>query len=190
MYSVKNFFDNDDVNLVDQKGAFKIAEYKRDLSVNHNNAINEYFASKMNVHRRQVVCDLSVCDVTLQAGAMQWMIGDVQSTTGLKGAGDFIKKSLRGSVTGESAIKPEYVGSGQVVLEPTYKHILLEDLSDWNGGMVIEDGLFLACHNTVKQKAVMRSRMSSATLGNEGLFNLGLSGEGIVALEYNCPVKN
>ncbi len=141
----------------------------------------------MNVHRRQVVCDLSKSDVTVQAGAMQWMLGDVKSNTGVKGVGDFLKKSVRGGVTGESAIKPEYTGTGQLVLEPTYKHILLEDLSNWNGSMVLEDGLFLACHSTIEHKAKMRSNVSSATLGGEGLFNLVLTGNGIVALESSCP---
>ncbi len=187
MFTIKNFFDNDDVNLVDEKGAFKIAEYKRDLSVTHSTAATEYFASKMNIHRRQVVCDLSKSDVTVQAGSMQWMIGDVAAHTGVKGVGDFFKKSLKGSVTGESTIKPEYGGTGTLVLEPTYNHILLEDLADWNGGMVIDDGLFLACHSSITQKAVMRSNVSSAAMGGEGLFNLGLTGQGIVALEANCP---
>lgn len=187
MITVKNFFDNDDVDIVDEKGAFKIIEFKKDLSVNRNNATVEYFASKMNVHRRQVVCDLSKSNVTIQAGAMQWTAGDVNVTTGIKGVGDLFKKSVRGNVTGESAIKPEYIGSGQLVLEPTYNHILLEDLSSWNGGIVIEDGLFLACHSAVTQKAVRRSNLSSAALGNEGLFNLGLSGTGVIALESYCP---
>ncbi len=187
MYTIKNFFDNDDVSVTDEKGAFKIAQFKRDLSVNHNTAATEYFASQMNVHRRQVVCDLTKSEVTTQGGAMQWMIGDVTANTGVKGVGDFFKKSVRGGVTGESAIKPQYSGTGQLVLEPTYKHILLEDLADWGGNLVVEDGLFLACHSTIEHKAIMRSNFSSASLGGEGLFNLGLSGSGIVALESNCP---
>lgn len=187
MFTINNFFDNNDVNLIDEKGAFKIAEFSKDLSVNKNNAQTEYFASKMNVHRRQVVCDLGQSSVTVQSGAMQWTVGDVTATTGIKGVGDLFKKSIRGSVTGEETIKPEYVGSGKLILEPTYKHILLEDLSTWNGSMTIDDGLFLACHSSVKHKAVMRSNLSSAALGGEGLFNLGLTGEGVVALESVCP---
>ncbi|MFV0556925.1 MAG: AIM24 family protein [Lactovum sp.] len=187
MYQIKNFIDNDDVQVLEEKGAFKVIEFKRDLSVSYDSAISEYFAAKMNIHRRQVICDLSTSDVILQSGAMQWMIGDVKSTTGLKGVGDFLKKSLRGSATGESAIKPEYVGEGQVILEPTYKYILLEDLSNWNGSIVLEDGFFLSCHNSIEHKAIMRSNISSAALGNEGLFNLGLTGQGVVALESSCP---
>ena len=90
-------------------------------------------------------------------------------------------------MTGESAIKPEYTGDGVLVLEPTYKHILLLDLDEWNQSVVLDDGLFLACDAKLKHKAVMRSNLSSATMGNEGLFNLGIEGSGIVCLESECP---
>jgi uncharacterized protein (AIM24 family) len=101
--------------------------------------------------------------------------------------GDLFSKALRGSVTGESAIKPEYTGSGILVLEPTYKHILLLDVADWNGSVVLDDGLFLACESSLKHKAVARSNFSSAVAGNEGLFNLGIQGKGILCLESRCP---
>lgn len=187
MFIIKNFEDNDDVNIVEELGAFKVVEYERDLSVNHLTAKDAYYASEMNVRRRQLACDVSLSNITIQAGAMQWMAGDVKATTGLKGVGDFIGKSFRGKVTKESAIKPEYTGTGKLVLEPTYKHILLIDVDDWNGSIVIEDGLFLACDSELKHKAVMRSNLSSAALGGEGFFNLGLFGGGVVALESHVP---
>ena len=90
-------------------------------------------------------------------------------------------------MTGESAIKPEYKGDGIMVLEPTYKHILLVDVAEWNGSIVLDDGLFLACDSALKHKAVMRSNLSSAVAGNEGLFNLGITGNGILCLEAPCP---
>lgn len=187
MYQIKNFVDNDDVKVIDSLGAFSVIEYQRDLSVMPQTAMAAYYASQMNVRKRQVVCDVSKSNVTVQAGSMQWMVGNVKATTGIKGAGDFLKKTVRGSVTGESAIKPEYTGTGVLVLEPTYKHILLVDLNEWNGSIVLDDGLFLACEATLKQKAVMRSNFSSAVAGNEGLFNLGIQGKGIVCLESSCP---
>lgn len=187
MYQIKNFFDNDDVRMIDSKGAFSVVEYQRDLSVMPQTAMNAYYASQMNVRKRQVVCDVSKSNVTVQAGAMHWMVGGVSATTGIKGVGDFFGKAMRGSVTGESAIKPEYTGDGTLVLEPTYKHILLVDLADWNGSIVLDDGLFLACESTLKHKAVMRSNLSSAVAGNEGLFNLGIQGRGVVCLESPCP---
>lgn len=187
MYSIKNFVDNNDIKTLDTLGAFTVIEYQRDLSVMPSDAAMAYFCNEMNVRKRQVICDVSKANITLQAGAMQWTVGNVNATTGVKGVGDFFGKALRGSVTGESAIKPEYTGDGLLVLEPTYKHILLVNVADWNGSIVLDDGLFLACESTLKHKAVARSNVSSAALGNEGLFNLGIQGNGILCLESFCP---
>lgn len=187
MYQIKNFMDNDDIKVIDSLGAFSVIEYQKDLSVMPQNAMEAFYASQMNVRKRQVVCDVSKANVTIQSGAMQWMVGEVRATTGLKGVGDFLGKAVRGSVTGESAIKPEYTGSGTLVTEPTYKHILLIDVAKWNRSIVLDDGLFLACESTLKHKAVMRLNFSSAVAGNEGLFNLGIQGNGIVCLESPCP---
>lgn len=187
MYQINNLTNNDDVRVLEERGAFQVIEYQRDLSVMPDSAQLAYYCNEMNVRKRQVICDLSRANVTLQAGAMQWSVGNVNATTGVKGVGDFFGKALRGSVTGESAIKPEYTGDGTLVLEPTYKHILLIDVADWNGSIVLDDGLFLACESTLKHKAVMRSNLSSAALGNEGLFNLGIQGEGILCLESMSP---
>lgn len=187
MYQIKNLLENDDIRVLTELGPFTVIEYLRDLSVSPTNAATAYFASEMNVRRRQVICDLKKANITLQAGAMQWMVGNVNATTGIKGVGDLFGKAIRGKATGESAIKPEYTGDGTLVLEPTYKYILLEDVSNWNGSLILEDGLFLACDSNLTHKAVMRSNLSSAVAGGEGLFNLGLSGKGVVALECPCP---
>lgn len=187
MFQISNFTNNDDIRVLDSAGPFTVIEYLRDLSVMPNNAAAAYFCNAMNVRKRQVVCDLGKARVTVQSGAMQWMVGNVKAVTGIKGVGDFFGKAVRGKVTGESAIKPEYTGDGVMVLEPTYKHLLLLNLEDWNGSVVLDDGLFLACDSSIRQKAVMRSNFSSAVAGNEGLFNLGLSGNGVVCLESVCP---
>lgn len=187
MFAVNNFFNNDDIRTTQELGPFRVLEYQRDLSVMPEDALMAYYCNEMNVRKRQVVCDLSKAQITLQAGAMQWTVGNVNATTGVKGVGDLLGKALRGSVTEESAIKPEYTGDGLLVLEPTYKHILLLDTADWGGNLVLDDGLFLACDARLKHKAVMRSNLSSAALGNEGLFNLGIQGNGILCLESKCP---
>lgn len=187
MFAIKNFTDNDDVRVLGSMGPFTMVEYLKDLSVTPSTAMTAYYCNEMNVRKRQVICDLSKANITLQAGAMQWMAGNVNATTGLKGVGDFFGKAVRGKVTGESAVKPEYTGNGVLVLEPTYRHILLVDLADWNGSIVLDDGLFLACDSKLKQKAVMRSNLSSAVAGGEGLFNLGVVGNGVLCLESPSP---
>ena len=170
-------------------GNFHVLEYVQDASVSPMNAMNEYFMSKMGVRRRQVVIDIDKDhSAIIQAGAMQWMGGNVRATSGVKGIGDFLGKAIKGAVTKETAVKPEYVGEGCLVLEPTYKYIILTDIGKWGpAGMTIEDGMFLACDANVKSKVVARKNLSSAVLGSEGLFNLSLQGNGVAALESNVP---
>ena len=187
MYQISNFTDNDDVRILSELGAFQVLEYQRDLSVTPGSAATAFYSAQMNVRKRQLVCDLSKAEVTIQAGAMQWMLGNVNATTGIKGVGDFFGKAIRGNVTGESAIKPEYTGDGLLVLEPTYKHLILMNVADWGGGVVLDDGLFLACESTLQHKAVARSNFSSAIAGGEGLFNLSLNGSGVFCIESECP---
>ena len=186
MITYKNLFDNPNIEIIAAKDGVKVLEYKKDLSVNTQNAMAAYYASEMNVRRRQVLIELKGNAYTISAGAMQWTSGNVKMAADVKGIGDFLGKAISSKVTKESVIKPKYEGNGLLMLEPTYKHILLEDVSEWNG-LVLDDGLFLACESKVKQKVVARTNLSSAMLGNEGLFNLCLEGDGIAVLESPVP---
>ena len=181
--------ENNNRKFTKSIGNFHVLEYIQDASVSPMNAVDEYFMSKMNVRRRQVVIDIDRDhSAVIQAGAMQWMGGNVQATSGVKGIGDLFGKAIKGAVTKETAVKPEYVGEGTLVLEPTYKYIILQDVSMWGAnGMTIEDGMFLACDSRVKRNVVARKNLSSAVLGGEGLFNMSLHGNGVVALESNVP---
>ncbi len=186
MVSYKNLYDNGNMRMITEKGPVKVFEHQQDLSVNPNSVMSAYFAAKMNVRKRQVLLELNGNAFTVQAGAMQWMSGAVNMTSGIKGVGDFLGKAIASKVTKESTVKPEYTGNGLVMLEPTYKYILLEDVSEW-GSLVLEDGLFLACESSIEQKVVARTNLSSAVAGKEGLFNLSLSGRGIAVLESPVP---
>lgn len=174
--------------IVFSKGIFSILEYEKDLSVTPEHAAEAYFASEMNVRKRQLIADVSEdTGIVMQSGAMQIMMGDIKASTNIKGAGDFLKKLAGSAVTKETAIKPHYVGEGKILLEPTFRYILLEDLDEWNGSMVIEDGMFLACEDTADIRVTSRNTVSSAVLGHEGLFNTTLFGSGVIAMESPVP---
>lgn len=183
-----NNLSNQNRKVINRLGCFSVLEYEKDLSVSAFNAQTQYFMSKMDVRRRQVTAELSGGNsVVVQAGAMQWTAGAVGATSGIKGVGDLLGKLIKGAVTKESAVKPEYSGTGLLVLEPTYKFILLQDVASWGTGMTVEDGMFLACDGSVSRNVTARSNISSAIAGGEGLFNLTLSGSGIAVLESNVP---
>lgn len=142
---------------------------------------------QMNVKKRQVLCKLDNSTVKLQAGAMQWITGDVEIDSGVSGAKDFFGKLVKGAVTGESAVKPLYTGTGCVMLEPTYNFLLIEDVASWGKGIVLDDGLFLACEGNIQESINKRSDVATALLSGEGIFNLTLSGNGFCVLESPVP---
>ncbi len=186
MVKCNNLYNNGNMKMIDERDCIKVFEHQRDLSVNPSSAMAAYYAAEMNVRRRQVLIELNGNAFTVQAGAMQWIAGAVKMTSGIKGVGDFLGKAIASKVTKESSAKPEYSGNGLVMLEPTYKHILLEDVAEW-GSLVLEDGLFLTCDSNITQKVVARTTLSSAVAGKEGLFNLCLTGSGIAVLESPVP---
>lgn len=186
--SINNLTNNNRI-ITSKLGNFGVLEYGADLSLSPATAEMGFFMSKMGVRRRQVLIKMDGSKTAvLQSGAMQWMLGDINLATNVKGVGDYVGKMFKGAVTKEKAVKPEYSGVGTLALEPTYKYIILQNVEDWGGGLMVEDGMFLACDGTVKHEIVQRKNLSSAILGGEGLFNLCFSGRGVVALESYVPM--
>ena len=183
----QSLLNNANVQVTSALGGMQVLEYVQDMSVSPSTSKLQYYMSRMNVNKRQLLLNLNGNGYTIQAGAMQWMSGQVQMESGVKGVGGFLSGMAKAAVTKETIAKPIYTGYGQVMLEPTYRHILLTNLQEWGGSVVLDDGLFLACDNTVTQKIVARSNLSSAVFGREGLFNLSLNGTGVCALESIVP---
>lgn len=187
MIQINNLFNNENIKLIASSGQYFVYEHQKDLSVSPYSAVREYFMKEMNCKKRQVLIQLNNSACKTQAGAMQWVAGNITTTSGVSGVGNFLGKMVKGAVTGESAVKPEYTGQGFVMLEPTYNHILIEDVASWGQGLVLDDGLFLCCDLSLKESISKRSNISSAVLGGEGLFNLCLSGQGYAVLESPVP---
>ena len=186
MAQLNNFYNNSNIKLLEQDASkmFQVIEHQADLSLSPTEAMQAYFCTEMNVKRRQVLVNLNGNNsAILSQGSMQWMLGNIDVKTNIQGAGDLLGKMVAGKVTGESAIKPLYFGSGTISLEPTYKHILLEDIANWNGGIVMDDGLFLACDGQLQQK-VYRKSFSGGLSEKGNFFNMSLIGsQGTVVLE-------
>ena len=187
MIKLNNVFNNQNMKCIAQAGQYYVYEHQKDMSVSPYEAATAYFMDEMNVRKRQVLVYLNNTSVRIQAGAMQWMAGGVEMESGVTGVGNLFGKMAKGMVTGESAVKPIYKGVGYLMLEPTYRYLLLEDVGSWGSGMVLDDGLFLACDAQLQEQVVRRQNVSSAVLGGEGLFNLSLSGQGTAVLESPVP---
>jgi uncharacterized protein (AIM24 family) len=176
-FTINNLKDNSNVVIKEQLGGFTVIEYKEDLSnTTFAEAQSNYFMSKSNMRNKQLMIELKNNEVMLSAGAMQYMVGNIEMTSGVKGVGGLMRNLVSSAVTGTSAIKPLYKGTGTIMLETTYKYLWL-----------IEDGMFLACETSLQIAVAARKSLSSAALGGEGLFNLSAKGKGILALEAPIP---
>ena len=182
--------NNSNMKPIKTLGKYTVYEHQKDLSCDYN-YINEYFKKEMNIKKRQVLVTLNNNSTKVQAGAMQWIFGNIESETGLgsgiKAVGNLLKGAVASMITSETAVKPLYKGTGLVMFEPTYKHIILEDVASWGEeGVVLDDGIFLACDTQLEERIVDKS--FSATMGsNKGCYNLCLSGHGIAVLESPIP---
>ena len=185
-FNVNNLFNNENIKCLEKKGQFEIYEHQADLSVSPTEAQVKYFMEKQNVKRRQVLCRLDNSSVKLQAGAMQWIAGNISMNADIGGAKGLLGKMAKSMVTGESVVKPLFSGSGYMMLEPTYRHLLIEDVAEWGGSIVLDDGLFLACDTSLTESITKRGLVTAA-LSGEGMFNLTLSGNGNVVLESPVP---
>lgn len=191
MVNVKNLDEsNSNIKVLEDSEywGYKIIEYVSDLSVTPGEAIYKYFASKMNCRQRQVLINMQQgYDWTLSAGAMLWMTESIQAKTNIKGVGDMIGKFAKASVTKETMVKPVYSGEGTLALEPTWKHIIPIETSQWGNAVVMNDGYYLASTGldiTVKAP----DSVSGALLAGEGYYNTFVKGDGLVLLESSVPV--
>ena len=58
MVTFNNLLNNPNILTADQLGGMRVLEYEKDLSVRPENAIASYYASEMNVRRRQLLLEL------------------------------------------------------------------------------------------------------------------------------------
>lgn len=146
-----------------------------------------YFMSEQNMKVRQVAIYLENDSCKIEPGAMSYFQGPMEMVSGVT-MGNVLGRAFTGMVTGEKLAQPEYKGSGMLVLEPTFRHIILLKLSAGEN-IIVDKGMFYGAQGSVAVKAIMQKNMSSGFLGGEGLFQISLTGPGVVILESEVPME-
>ncbi|MCI8422681.1 MAG: AIM24 family protein [Lawsonibacter sp.] len=164
----------------------EVLEYQKLLgSTGIYSASSLYFMEKQGIRARQVALYLTNDMVSIEPGAMSYFQGPLEMVSGVT-AGNVLGRMLSGAVTGEGTAQPEYRGSGMLVLEPSFQHFLLLQLEKEE--IIVDKGMFYCAQGGVTVKPVMQRTLSAALGGGEGLFQISLSGTGLVVLE--CPVPS
>jgi uncharacterized protein (AIM24 family) len=167
-----------------RRATFEVLEYNQ-LPVTSAGSSSSYFAKETGVKLKQVRITLRQGAVQAEAGALQFMKGELHMKSNAGGVGGFMKKVASNILTDESLFKPLYEGTGEIYLEPSYGHYLLLDLNDEE--VVADKGMFYAAEPSV-QLGVARQKLISSIKGDEGLFQTKLKGSGFVVLQSPVPL--
>lgn len=177
------------LNTVSYKGVkVEILEYQKLLGTDKPGlAQTLYFMNEENIKARQLAVYLENDGARFEAGAMSYFQGNVEMVSGLT-MGNAVGKMFKGAVTGESAAKPLYKGTGIVVSEISFRHFIPFTL-EAGESVVVDKGMFYVASESVKVEPFMQSNVSSALLGGEGIFQIQLTGPGLVICESQVPMQ-
>lgn len=165
---------------------FQILEYENlDGASDPETAFGLNIIRQSGIKLKQVRIILENSAVKLEPNSLSYMKGDIDIKSKSGGLIGFGKKIITSKLTGETAFKPIYTGNGEIFLEPSFGHFALIELED--DEIIVSDNMFYACEEGVEVSAAMQKNISASFLGNEGLYQTRLEGNGIVALKVPVP---
>lgn len=171
---------------MEYESKFQVLEYEDlDGATDVQTAFGLNIIKQSGIKLKQVRIILDDSSVKLEPGILSYMKGniDIQSRSG--GLIGFGKKIISSKLTGETAFKPIYSGTGEIFLEPSFGHFALIELED--DEIILSDNMFYACEEGVEVNAAAQRSASAVFLGNEGLYQTRLEGNGIVAIKVPVP---
>ena len=164
-----------------------VVEYQKLIGgTTYSHAHKLEYLQKQNIRPRQVVIYINDSSVKVEPGAMSYFQGNLEMVSGVT-PGKLFSRALTGMLTGEGTAQPEYRGSGMLVLEPTYNHSYVLELQAGEE-IIVDKGMFQCAQGSVTVKAVAQKNISSAALGGEGIFQMSITGPGLVVLEASVPM--
>ena len=165
----------------------EILEYQKLLGARDINKVGQmWFMEQQNIKVRQIVAYIDNDAVRIEAGAMSYFQGPLNMVSGVT-LGNAIGKMFKGAVTGEKMAQPVYKGSGMLVLEPAFRHFIPFTL-DVGETVIVDKGMFYLTSASVRVEPAFQKNLSSGLLGNEGWFQIALTGPGVVVLESEVPM--
>ncbi len=145
-----------------------------------------YFMEKQNIRVRQIALSITNDSVKVEPGAMSYFQGNIEMVSGVT-AGNIVGRVFSSMTTGEAIAQPEYKGTGLLVLEPSFKHFIVLELEKGEQ-IIVDKGMFYCAQGSVEVKPVMQKKISAALMGGEGIFQLSMTGPGLVVMECGAPM--
>ncbi|BAZ13087.1 hypothetical protein NIES4071_49220 [Calothrix sp. NIES-4071] len=144
-----------------------------------------FYANQAGMQLKQVKITLLGGEAQIEAGALQYLHGNIQVENKAGGVASLGKAMLNKLLTNESVFIPRYRGNGAIYLEPSFSHFMVYYLNDEE--IIADKGLFYCGEGALDVGAFMQKNVSSALLGGEGLFQTRIRGTGICVFELPVP---
>lgn len=173
-------------NQMTNRSRFQVLEYDKLMGARDiETAWKIHAMNESGLRLRQIRILLDESEVQIEAGLMNFLKGNIEINNKMGGVLGLGKKFISSKLTGEAVFKPTYYGDGEIFLEAGFKNYALVELED--EGIIVQDGMFVACEDGISVGAKGQKRITSIILGEEELFQVGIKGEGIVVLDIPVP---
>lgn len=168
----------------------EVLEYEKLMGAGHPSMAERlYFSQKSGIRLRQIKITLlggANSEVITEIGSLQYMKGHLKQENKVGGLGGFAKRMINKKLSGENVFRPSYIGTGEVFLEPSFKHFTLIEMDD--SELVLDKGMFYCCTSGIEVGVRSVGSVSAAFLGSDGVFQTSLKGTGIVVVEIPVHV--
>lgn len=144
-----------------------------------------FYANQAGMQLKQVKITLLGGEAQIEAGALQYLHGNIQVENKAGSVASLGKAVLNKLLTNESVFIPRYRGNGVIYLEPSFSHFMVYYLN--NEEIIADKGLFYCGEGALDVGVFMQKNVSSALLGGEGLFQTRIRGTGICIFELPVP---
>ena len=186
----EQFYENTNVVESIEKDGIKIEiiEYKSlKGSKDQNLAENLFYIQNAGMSLKQVKITLDNSGLLTETGTLHFHKGNITAESKTGGVGGLAKKIVKNKLTNESIFKPQYKGTGEIFLEPSFGHFIIVELDDES--IVVDKDLFYCCEETLKVGVESQKNLSSGLFGNEGWFQTKITGSGLCVLEIPVPMS-
>ncbi len=150
-----------------------------------------FLANQAGIKLKHVRIRLHNSSATLEPGSLYFMKGNIKIDAKVGGSGGLggIAKGLASRVlANETIFRPQYFGTGEIFLEPSFSHYITVKLKD-KQALIVEKGMFFCSEGSVSVSVELNKTLSAGALGGEGWFQTKVIGPGVVVLASPVPAS-
>ncbi len=120
--------------------------------------------------------------VRTEVGALRYYQGPIEMKNPMPSMGGFLKAKM----SGQTAFKPVFQGTGKIMLDPSFGEFFALELHDET--FVLDRGAYWASDMGV-EATVKVNKLSTSIMGGEGMIQTAVKGTGTVMVRAPGPVQ-